>query len=252
MDPFANELIGSAMFAGIATAACLCARLARTAGSGMSHAAVAAAWGAGLCAAMFAAPRGDAHLNPAVSLAAWLAGRCPGDELGMRVAGQACGTLLGMAAAVLAFLPQLARDPGSAAPALWRTPPVRAPLSNLAASAFATAIVAFVMLRLVCGASVPDGAAAAASEAASQPPFAFARRAEAAAVAGIALFAVLAGFGGTGTPVVPTMGPCGRVLHAALPFAGKEPGGWRDAWLSVAGPALGALIAAWAWRAAVG
>jgi glycerol uptake facilitator protein len=250
MTPAASEFVGTFVLVAVGTAAWCSARLARTAGSGMSHAALAAAWGAALCAAMFAAPRGDAHLNPAVTLAAWMVDRCPGAEAAGRVGGQFAGTLAGMAVAMLAFVPQLARDPGSAAAALWRTPEVRAPLSALAASAVAAGLLVFVMLRLVCGASVGDGAEASA--AAIQPPFALARRAEAATVAGAALFAILAGFGGSGAPVIATLGPCGRLIHAALPLPGKARTDWRDAWISLAGPALGALLAAWAWRASVG
>jgi glycerol uptake facilitator-like aquaporin len=48
--------------------------------------------------------------------------------------------------------------------------------------------------------------------------------------------------------VTPTLGICGRAIHVALPIPGKSRTDWRDAWLSLTGPALGAIAAAWAWR----
>ena len=251
MDLFANEFLGTAVFAALGVAVACSARLARTAGSGMPHAALAAGWGAALAAGPFAARRGDVHLTPAVTLAAWMLDRGTGADAASRLGGQFAGMAAGMLLAALAFLPQLARSPDRAAEAMWRTPEVRAPLSNLLSSAVASGILAFVMLRLACGVAIPGDPAELGEAIQTLPPYALTHRAESALLAGTALFAVLAGFGGAGTPVLAGMGIVGRAVHAAMPLAGKLRTDWRDAWLSLAGPALGAVAAAWAWRAVV-
>lgn len=251
MDLFANEFLGTGIFAALCVAATCAARLPRSAATGMPHAALAAAWGAALAAGMFAARRGDVHLNPAVTFAAWMLERCSGGDAGARIGGQFAGMAAGALLAALAFLPQLARAVERSGEALWRTPEVRAPLANLLSSAAASAILVFVMLRLACGAAIPEEAAEAGEVLRTLPPYALAHRAEAALVAGVAMFAAIAGFGAVGAPVVAGFGAVGRAVHVLLPLPGKSRTDWRDAWLSIAGPALGAMLAVWAWRAVV-
>lgn len=252
MTPFASELLGTTVLALLGTSTACNARLSRTSGGGMSPAALAAGWGAAFAVAMLVVGRTGGQLNPAVTFAMWLTERTAGAEAASRVGAQFAGTAIGMALACLAFLPQWPHAGAESAGALYRAPEVRAPLANLLASAIASGAFVLLMLRLVAGDPLPGDAGAADDAglpAATLAPFVVSHLGEASLLAGAGFFAVLLGLGGTGAPVTPTLGLCGRAVHAALPLPGKARTDWRDAWLSLAGPALGAALAAWAWRA---
>lgn len=251
MTPFASEMLGSAVLALLGTSVACNARLARTSGGGMPFAAMAAGWGAAFAVAMLVVGRTGGQLNPAVTLAMWLADRSSGADAATRIGAQFAGTAVGMVLACVAFLPQWSR--GGEAAALYRVPEVRAPLANLLSSTVATAAFVLLMLRLVAGDPIPGDAEAVAEDgipAATMAPFVVAHLGEASLLAGVGFFAVLLGLGGSGSPVTPTLGICGRAIHAALPVPGKARTDWRDAWLSLAGPALGAFVASWVWRMA--
>lgn len=261
MTPFGAELASGCVFALLGTAATCAAALPRTSAHGTRFATLAAAWGAALALAVFLGDRAGAHVNPAVTLAAWACDGVAGGECLERVAGQFAGAFAGMALAAAAFVPQWSRaDGASAARALWREPEVDAPLSSLVASAVGTGAFAFVALRIMVGepiveldgAIAADGGAVAAEFVARRTPFILTHHAEGALLTGLAFALALAGPGATGAPITPTLGPCGRLVHRLLPFRGKGQTDWRGTWLAIAGPALGAALAALAWRVTAG
>jgi glycerol uptake facilitator-like aquaporin len=116
------------------------------------------------------------------------------------------------------------------------------------------------MLRIMVGepivevdeAVVADGTVVATEFVARRTPFILTHRAEGALLAGLSFALALAGPGATGAPITPTLGPCGRLVHRLLPSRSKGRTEWRGTWLSFAGPALGAALAAFAWRATAG
>ncbi len=261
MTPFGAEFAACCAFALLGTAASCAVVLPRTAAHGMRFASLAVAWGAALALALFVGDRAGAHVNPAVTLAAWMCGCVPGAEALERFAAQFAGAFVGIAVAAMAFVPQWSRaDPAAASRALWRVPEVDAPLATVAASAVGTAAFAFVMLRILVGepivavdeAVAADGTVIAAEFVARRTPFILTHRAEGALLAGLAFALAIMGPGATGAPITPTLGPCGRLVHRLLPSRTKGRTEWRGTWLSFAGPALGAALAAAAWRATAG
>ena len=63
---------------------------------------------------------------------------------------------------------------------------------------------------------------------------------------GLLVFAIGLSLGGTtGYAINPArdLGP--RLAHALLPVPGKRDSDWNYAWVPVAGPILGSLLAAW-------
>lgn len=261
MTPFGAEFAACCAFALLGTAASCAAGLPRTSAQGMRFASLAVAWGAALALALFVGDRAGAHVNPAVTLAAWMCGCVPGAEALERFAAQFAGAFAGMALAAAAFVPQWSRaDPAAASRALWREPEVDAPLATVAAGAVGTGAFAFVMLRVLVGepivgvdeAVAADGTVIAAEFVARRTPFILTHRAEGSLLAGTAFALVLVGPGATGAPITPTLGPCGRLVHRLMPSRSKGRTEWRGTWLSFAGPALGAALAALAWRATAG
>ncbi|NBP51765.1 MAG: hypothetical protein EBU70_11445, partial [Actinobacteria bacterium] len=95
MTPFGAELVACCVFALFGTAASCAAGLPRTAAHGTRFVALAAAWGAALALALFVGDRAGAHVNPAVTLAAWMCGCLPGAEFVERAGGQFVGAFVG-------------------------------------------------------------------------------------------------------------------------------------------------------------
>lgn len=255
MNGAAADFVATSVFMLLGTSVSCGARLGRTLSGGMPFVAVAAGWGAALACGLFAAGRAGAHLNPAVTLALWSCDRVTGADAAWHVAAQCAGTALGMVLAVVAFVPQWARGGADElADALWVRPAVHAPLSNLLASAIATAAFTFVMLRILAGDPLGAGADTGADAGllpATQAPFILGHMGESAVIAGIALFACIAGAGAAGAALHAPRAVVGRLLLVALPVEGKSSVAWTGLWEAVVGPALGAFAAAWAWRAAV-
>ena len=255
MNGAAADFVATSIFILLGTSVSCGARLGRTSSGGMSLAAVAAGWGAALACGLFASGRAGAHLNPAVTLGLWWCDRVTGADAAWHVAAQCAGTALGMVLAILAFVPQWARSGADElADALWVRPAVRAPLSNVLASAIATAAFVFVMLRILAGEPLGvgvDTGADAGLPPATQAPFILGHAGESSLIAGIALFACVAGAGAVGAALHPPRAVFGRVLLAVLPVEGKASVSWSGLLEAIVGPALGAFIAAWTWRAIV-
>jgi glycerol uptake facilitator protein len=253
MSAPAADFVATSVFMLLGTAVSCNARLGRSAGAVMTAPAVAAGWGAALACGLFAAGRAGAHMNPAVTLGLWACDRMPGTDALWHVAAQCAGTAVGMGVALAAFVPQWTRSaPEDRADVLMVRPAVRAPLSNLLASVAATGAFVFVMLRILAGEPLGpggDSGADAGMPLATQPPYVLGHLAESAVIAGFALFACVAGAGSVGAPLNPARAVMGRVMHAVVPAHDRQAGTWTDAWVAVAGPLLGALLAAWAWRA---
>jgi glycerol uptake facilitator protein len=67
---------------------------------------------------------------------------------------------------------------------------------------------------------------------------------------GLLVFSIGLSLGGpTGYAINPArdLGP--RIMHAILPIAGKGPSDWSYSWIPVAGPIIGGVIAALAYKA---
>lgn len=256
MNGPAADFVATSVFMLLGTSVSCSARLGRSSGAGMPMAAVAVGWGTALACGLFAAGRAGAHLNPAITLGLWACDRVSGSDALWHAGAQCAGTALGMVLAVAAFVPQWSRSaPEDRAEALMVRPAVRAPLSNLLASVVATGVFAFVMLRILAGDPLGPGADAgtdAGLPAATQPPYLLGHLAESSLVAGVALFVCVLGAGAVGAPMNPARAVVGRVLHAAVSASDRKRDAWGDAWIAIVGPALGALLAAWAWRASVG
>lgn len=253
MTPFLGEFLGTAVVAALGSAVALNARLPRTEGTGMGWAAIAAGWGAAFAAGMFVSGHSGAQLNSALTIAAWMVERVSAHDAWVRLAGQAAGTLSGIALAWAAFLPHWSRAPESGAAALRHVPGIDAPASNLLASAVATGVLVFVLLRLSVGAPFA-GAEEPAAEGilpGARTPFMATNPGEASLLSGVALAVVLLGFGGTGAAVDPVSAACGRLAVTLLPSPSKPRLRPADAVRALLGPALGALLAAAAWRASV-
>ena len=171
------------------------------------------------------------ELNPAVTLANVVGGtRTVADAAG-HVAAQFAGAILGATLVWLHYLPhwRATRDAARIRGCFCNTPAIRSTPANLVAEVIATAV-----LVVVAGAIGSRGVAG------DSPASNLGAALVAALVWGIGL-----SLGGpTGYAINPArdLGP--RIAHALLPIANKGDADWGYAWIPVAGPVIGGVLAA--------
>ncbi|WP_018682409.1 MIP/aquaporin family protein [Actinokineospora enzanensis] len=228
------ELLGTAVLILIGTGVVANTHLRESAGFDGGWLLVTLGWGFGVFAgASIAAPSG-AHINPAVTIGLLSAGKLPLAQVPAYLIGQFTGAFLGAVLCWLAYKLQFDThdEPGDTLGIFATGPTVRNPPWNLLTEVIATFVLVFWILTSpgakVDGSGVPQFGNAALG------------------YAGVAfvVIAVGAALGGpTGYAINPArdLGP--RVAYAVLPIRGKGGADWGYAWVPVAGPVLGAMLA---------
>jgi glycerol uptake facilitator protein len=165
----------------------------------------------------------DAHLNPAVTLAAAVKA---GDfsKLPSYVIAQMLGAMAGAALVWLHYMPhwQVTPDPSLKLACFSTGPAIRAIGANLVAEAIATFVLVFVVFAI----------GSKAVNASFGPP-----------LVGMLVWSIGLSLGGpTGYAINPArdLGP--RVAHAMLPIPGKKTSGWDYALVPIVGPLVGGAI----------
>lgn len=193
---------------------------------------IATGWGLAVMAGVFTAIACGApgHLNPAVTLAVAIQ---TGDfsNLAPFAAAQLAGAMLGAALVWLHFLPHWRETPeaGNKLACFATSPAIRQPAANLVSEMIAT----FVLILLAD--AIGSKAVGANGPAPGLAPW----------LVGAVVWAIGLGLGGTtGYAINPArdLGP--RIAHSLLPIAGKGDSDWAYAPVPIAGPILGASLAA--------
>jgi glycerol uptake facilitator protein len=187
-------------------------------------------WGLGVFTAVYVAFKSGAHLNPAVTLGIWAAGKdefAPGIEVNaangfMYITAQFAGAAVGAALAYLAYKKHFDEDadPGVKLGVFSTGPELRSYGWNFVTEVIATFVLVF---WVVISGNTP----------AQIGPL------------GVALVVVAIGAsigGPTGYAINPArdLGP--RIAHALLPIKGKGSSDWGYAWVPVLGPAVGGIL----------
>lgn len=251
MTPFVGEFVGTALLVLIGNAVGANLLLARTrgeqGGGGGSWMVFATGWAMALfVGTAVAAAASGAHLNPALSIAFWHAGRLPSASLPGYLAAQCAGAALGAVLVYLLFLPHWGRtdDPARKLGCFCTSPAVRAPISNCFAETLATFVFVFGLLVLKAATIAPATGAPPSSLQALA-----AVNVDLGAVGAIPVallfWAIALGIGGTTSFAInPARDLMPRIVHALAPIPGKGPSDWAYAWVPVVGPIIGALAAA--------
>ncbi len=208
--------------------------LTRSKGAGAGWIVIATGWGFAVAIGVYAANSvSGGHLNPAVTIAMLALGKTPLDQVPAYVAGQFAGALLGATTVWLCYLPHWAatNDQGAKLGVFCTAPAIRSPIANFMSELIGTFVLVFGVLRILTADNMQAGSGFAEGFA----PL----------VVGVLVWSIGLSLGGsTGYAINPArdLGP--RLAHFLLPIAGKGGCDWSYAWVPVAGPIAGGLLAA--------
>ena len=241
MSPYLAEFIGTALLIIFGNGVVANVVLARTKGHGAGWIVITAGWGFAVFVGAFcAAPYSGAHLNPALTIAMAIAGKLPGSDIAGYILAQMLGAIMGATLVYLFYREHFkASEDADAKLACFCTSPN---IRNFGQAFFCEALGTFLLILPIF--------------LMTQPEMKWPKGTEVADVGvglgtiglipvALLIFAIGLSLGGTtGYAINPArdLGP--RLVHFLLPIPGKRDSDWRYAWVPIAGPIVGALLAA--------
>jgi glycerol uptake facilitator protein len=153
------------------------------------------------------------------------------------IAAQIAGGFLGGVIVWLAYLPHwsVTLDPESKLAVFSTTPAIRKPGANLVAELIGGFALVLALLAVLSPGNFVPGSDLA--------------KGFGPLLVGVIVWAIGLSLGGpTGYAINPArdLGP--RIAHAVLPIAGKGTSDWGYAWIPIAGPIVGGVVAAFSYR----
>lgn len=243
MSPYLAEFLGTTLLIIFGNGVVANVVLARTKGHNSGWIVITAGWALGVFVGVFCAqPFSGAHLNPAVTLAMAAAGKLAAGKVGGYLLAQLLGGIVG-GALVFCFYREhfkVSDDADGKLACFCTAPNIR----RLPQAFFCEALGTFLLILpvfLMTEATVklpgitgtPQEATIGLGTLGALP-------------VGLLVFAIGLSLGGTtGYAINPArdLGP--RLAHALLPVPGKRDSDWGYAWVPVAAPIVGGLLAAW-------
>ncbi|MFF4604672.1 MIP/aquaporin family protein [Streptomyces sp. NPDC001339] len=244
-DIVVGEVIGTAVLILFGTGVCAAVSLRHSKAQSAGWVAVAFGWGLGVLAGAYtAAPLSGGHLNPAVTVGSAVAGGTEWSVVPLYIVAQLAGAVIGAVLAWALYYAQFAANDGRSGGAPQPTlgifataPEIRKPAANLVSEVIAT--VGLVLPLLFFGQNEGIGLG-------QVPGARTGIYGSGITVLLVALLVVGIGLslgGPTGYAINPArdLGP--RIVHALLPIPNKGSSDWSYAWIPVAGPLIGAVLA---------
>lgn len=228
MSIFFSELIGTALLILLGNGVVANVVLNKTKGNSSGWIVITFGWAIAVFVGVFvAAKTSGAHLNPAVSVAFAYLDKISVSSLPLYFAGQILGAITGSFLVWLTYRQHFtSTDDAGAKLACFATgPAIRNPVQNLVTEIIGTFVLVFAVLYI----AAPSASLGAL---------------DALPVALLVLGIGLSLGGPTGYAINPArdLGP--RIMHALLPIDNKGSTDWNYSWIPVAGPIIGALLAA--------
>lgn len=238
MSPYLAELLGTMLLVVLGDGVVGNVVLNQTKGQNSGWIVITAGWACAVTIAVYAVSSiSGAHLNPAVTIAMALLGKFAWASVPGYIAAQVAGGILGGVIVWLAYLPhwRVTADPGAKLAVFCTAPAIRSVGANLIAEVIGTAMLVLALLVVLSPANLVPGSDFA--------------KGFGPVLVGVIVWAIGLSLGGTtGYAINPArdLGP--RIAHALLPIAGKGGSDWGYAWIPVAGPVVGGVIGALAYR----
>src|SRR6201988_3319189 len=239
MSPFLAEVIGTMLLIILGDGVVANVVLNRTKGQNSGWIVITTGWAFGVTVAVYAVGTfSGAHLNPAVKIGLASIGKFGWDLVPAYIAAQMLGAFLGATIVWLAYLPHWKEtpDPATKLAVFCTGPAIRHPLSNVITEVIGTAVLVLGVLAILTPKNL-------------NPDYGW-NVGFGPALVGVIVWAIGLSLGGpTGYAInpAPDLGP--RLAPALLPVAGKGNSGWNYAWIPIAGPLIGGVIAAFLYKA---
>ncbi|MGB7328967.1 MAG: MIP/aquaporin family protein [Rubripirellula sp.] len=241
MSAFTAEIIGTAMLVLFGNGVVANVVLTRTKGNGGGWLLINAGWGIAVYVGAFCANQfSGAHLNPAVSVAMCVAGEMEIGTMAIYLVAQMIGAFIGAVLVYVFYREHFAvtEDPDLKLACFCTAPNIRNNFQAFICEAigtFALILPIFLMVTrtLIQGADPVDTDPILGLGSLGLLPVA------------LLVFGIGMSLGGTtGYAINPArdLGP--RIVHALLPIPGKRDSDFGYAWVPVAGPLVGAILAA--------
>ena len=230
MSSFLGEFIGTALLIILGAGVVANVVLNKTKGQNSGWIVITFGWGMAVFVGVYASTTlgGSGHLNPAVTIALAVFGNFDSSLLTPYLAAQFGGAFTGSIVAWLAYKQHFdeTTDKELKLAVFCTSPAIRNPINNLITEIIGTFVLLFGALLM----SKPAGSLGAL---------------DALPVALLVLGIGISLGGPTGYAINPArdLGP--RIAHFILPIPGKRDSDWSYAWVPVAGPIIGGLIAAY-------
>ncbi len=229
MNVFLGEWVGTLLMILLGNGVVACALLHGSKGERGGWIVITAGWGFAVAMAVYAVGWiSGGHLNPAVTLGLWIAGKTQLSLVPVYLAGQMLGAMMGALLVWIAYYPhwRVTGDADLKLLCFCTKPAIRNRWSNFGVEVIATAVLLVGILGIF---NDHNGIGS------GMGPYA----------AGILIFSIGLSLGGpTGFAINPArdLGP--RLIHAWLPIAGKRDADWGYAWIPIAAPLIGGTIGA--------
>ena len=235
MTPFIAEVLGTMLVILLGNGVVANVVLNDTKGNGSGWMVITTAWGLAVFVGVaVAGPYSGAHLNPAVTIGLAIGGKFAWVNVVPYIIAQFLGAFLGAFLVWLMYFDHFKRtnDKASVLAVFCTGPAVRNYISNIASEIIGAFVLVFVVFYLT-GAEITPTKVPVGLGSVGALPVAFL-----VWVIGLSLG------GTTGYAINPArdLGP--RIMHALLPIKSKGSSDWAYSWIPIAGPIIGAAIAA--------
>jgi glycerol uptake facilitator protein len=213
--------------------------LSKTKGQNSGWIVIATGWGLGVAMGVYAVGHiSGAHINPAVTLAMATIGNFPWNDVPGYILSQIAGAAVGSTIVWLAYHPHWkeTQDASLKLAAFSTSPAIRTAPGNFLCEAIGTFILIFVGMAM--------------SSSGNFVPKSEVTKGFGPILAGVLVWAIGLSLGGpTGYAINPARDFGPRLAHAFLPIAGKGSSQWQYAWIPIAGPIVGGVLGAIAYKA---
>jgi glycerol uptake facilitator protein len=235
MSEFTAELIGTMFLILLGNGVVANTVLKGTKGNSGGWMVITTGWAlAVFVGVVIASPFSGAHLNPAVTLGLAIAGKFAWSKVLIYIIAQIIGSILGALLVWIVYRDHFnsTADPDTQLAVFSTSPAIKNSLFNLLSEIIGTFVLIFVLFYFT-NAEFGDQKTPIGLGSLGALPVAF------------LVWAIGLSLGGTtGYAINPARDFGPRIAHAFLPIKDKGNSNWKYAWIPIAGPFIGAIIAA--------
>ena len=235
MSEFTAELIGTMFLILLGNGVVANTVLKGTKGNSGGWMVITTGWAlAVFVGVVIASPFSGAHLNPAVTLGLAVAGKFAWSKVLIYIVAQIIGSILGALLVWIVYRDHFnsTADPDTQLAVFSTSPAIKNSLFNLLSEIIGTFVLIFVLFYFT-NAEFGDQKTPIGLGSLGALPVAF------------LVWAIGLSLGGTtGYAINPARDFGPRIAHAFLPIKDKGNSNWKYAWIPIAGPFIGAIIAA--------